>query len=201
MKSSDAQRESTAEAPRRDFFSAAAATLLGALAAAIPLFIGGFAFLDPLARKRLPLRADASTTGPGEAFTRICSIQALTEDGPPQRFPVIDDQVDAWNFTPAQPIGAVFVQRLSENEVRVFHSTCPHAGCSVTCDGTAFNCPCHNSSFNLDGSKRVSSSGRENPSPRDLDRLDVDASQLAQGEVWVRFQNFYTGREEQVAKL
>ena len=53
-----------------------------------------------------------------------------------------------------------------------------------------------NSSFNLDGAKRKSESGRENPSPRDLDKLSVDPSKLADGEVWIKFQNFYTGRVE-----
>ena len=70
----------------------------------------------------------------------------------------------------------------------------------MACDGQAFVCPCHNSSFLLDGKRRLAESGRDNPSPRDLDNLDVDPEKLAQGEVWVRFQNFYTGKHEKVPK-
>ena len=130
----------------------------------------------------------------------MAALSALRPGDAPQRFAVIADRQDAWNYIPDQPIGAVFIERTGESEVRVFNATCPHAGCSVSCDGQSFNCPCHNSSFNLDGTKRVSGSGRENPSPRSLDSLLVDPDQLAKGEIWVKFVNFFTGREKPIPK-
>ena len=133
------------------------------------------------------------------AMRELCCY-ALTVGAPPQRFSVISNQTDAWNFSPQQPIGAVYADRPQDNVVRVFNVTCPHAGCSVSCDGQAYVCPCHNSSFELDGSKRTSESGRENPSPRPLDQLAVDESRLATGDVWVEFKNFYPGRKEKTAK-
>ena len=176
----------------------AGATVLGAMAGIVPAAIGVFAFLNPLTRRPSSPASRSEATGDAkEGYTRICALDALTVGGPPQRFPVIADQRDAWNFVPEQPVGAVYVERTGDDALRVFNTTCPHAGCSVSCDGKAFNCPCHNSAFNLDGTKLTSDSGRENPSPRGLDSLEFD---VLDGDVWVQFQNFYTGREHKEAK-
>ena len=192
-KSSDS---ATQDSTRRRFFETAA-YVLGGIAGIVPAIIGLFAFLDPLRRTPAkPKLHQEGLGGGGQGFIRIASLDALSLNAP-QRFPVIDDQIDAWNFTPDQPVGAVYIEKLSDSAVRVFNTTCPHAGCSVACNGTAFHCPCHNSSFNLDGSKLVSDSGRANPSPRDLDSLEYE---LRDGEIWVKFQNFYTGEHEKKVK-
>ena len=61
-------------------------------------------------------------------------------------------------------------------------------------DNARFACPCHKSSFDLDGHIDDPSS----PAPRDMDSLQVE---IRNGdEVWVRFQNFYTGIEHQRPK-
>jgi menaquinol-cytochrome c reductase iron-sulfur subunit len=166
------------------------------------LAIGLVPFLDPWRRKpQLPTsRLKNGGSGGPEGFIQVASLGALEVGGMPQRFPVIADQLDAWNFSPNQPIGAVFLQRTGDSAVRCFNVTCPHAGCSVSCNGQEYICPCHNSSFELDGVRRAPDSGRENPSPRDLDALEVEPNKLAQGEVWVRFQNFYTGKHEKIPK-
>ena len=194
--SSDDADSSSAQESRRGFFEIAS-IVLGAIVGMGPALIGLVAFLDPLRRnpKKPELYQEGEGAG-GDGLIRVASIDALSE-GSPQRFPVIDDQIDAWNFTPDQPIGSVYVEKLAGGAVRVFNTTCPHAGCSVACNGDAYHCPCHNSSFNLDGSKRVSDSGRENPSPRDLDSLDFE---LRDGEIWVEFKNFYTGKHEKKEK-
>ncbi|MCA9203539.1 MAG: Rieske 2Fe-2S domain-containing protein [Planctomycetales bacterium] len=186
--------------PRRNFLMSLSATVVGAAVGLIPVFTGLIAFLDPLSRKRKVPGAYAAASGGREGFVKVCSLEALAVDGSPQRFAVIDNQTDAWNFTPAQAVGSVYVQRTGNSDVRVFNTTCPHAGCSVAFTGSAYHCPCHNSAFNLDGTKLQSTTGRENPSPRPLDELVVDADKLADGEVWVKYQNFYTGREEQIPK-
>ena len=86
----------------------------------------------------------------------------------------------------------------------VFQATCPHAGCSVGAspDGSAFYCPCHNSSFDLEGRKQ-DRPGKKNPSPRDMDQLQYDEGMLnkPEPEIWVRFVEYYTGRHDQKAKL
>lgn len=181
---------------RRGFIEILSVVVGGILGLA-PFLLGLFAFLDPLFGKhKKPLSRETGESSGKEGFTQVAALNALTPGSPPQRFPVISDLQDAWNFVPDEPVGAVYIERTGETQVRVFNATCPHAGCSVSCDGEMFRCPCHNSSFNLDGTKRTSESGRENPSPRDLDKLDVDLDQLTKGEIWVKFQNFYTGRED-----
>lgn len=185
--------------PRRGFVFATA--LIGGLVALAPLLVGLTSFLDPIIRKRKKPERYAGDGAGDDGFVRISSVGALEENGSPQRFPVIADKQDAWNYIPNQPIGAVFVQRLGGNDIRVFNATCPHAGCSVSCNGAAYHCPCHNSAFDLDGSKLASESGRNNPSPRPLDSLEIDAKRLEKDqEVWVKFQNFYTGRHEKKPK-
>jgi Rieske Fe-S protein len=175
--------------------------VLGSLIAMFPFTTGFWTFLDPLIRPREAPKSRRRNSGGGkEGFVRITTLDALQVGGAPQRFPVIADKADAWNFNADQAVGAVFLQRTGESTVRCFNATCPHAGCSVSCIGQAFICPCHNSAFNLDGTKLASDSGRENPSPRNLDDLPIDPEKLAQNEVWVEFQNFYTGTHEKKAK-
>ena len=187
--------------PRRNFVFEIASIVIGGVVSLAPLLVGVFSFLDPLfGRKHKPL-AYATEGECADGFVRISSLGALEVDGAPQRFPVIADKQDAWNYIPNQPIGAVFVQRIAEDQVRVFNATCPHAGCSVACVGKEFHCPCHNSAFAQDGSKLVSKSGRNNPSPRPLDSLEIDPNRLkTDQEVWVKFQNFYTGKHEKKPK-
>lgn len=194
--SAESKAPSNDDKTRRGFFEIAS-IILGAIVGVAPALIGLVAFLDPLRRTPAKPKSRQQGTGDGASgLIRVASLGALSV-GTPQRFPVIDDQLDAWNFTPDQPIGAVYIEKLADDTVRVFNTTCPHAGCSVACNGAAFECPCHSSSFNLDGTKRVSESGRANPSPRDLDALDY---KVQDGDIWVDFKNFYTGKHEKKEK-
>ena len=181
---------------RRRFFEIASLAL-GAIVSLGPALIGLFAFLDPLLRKTTkPTLHREGDGGSGDRFIRVASASALTP-GSPQRFPVIDDQVDAWNFTPNQPIGSVYIEKPKQGDIRVFTTTCPHAGCSVSCGGDFYECPCHNSAFNLDGTKRTSEGGRANPSPRELDSLNYEQRG---DEIWIEFKSFYTGTHEKKEK-
>jgi Rieske Fe-S protein len=159
--------------------------------------MGLWAFIDPLTRKRTkPLAFRGDNKGP-EGYVRIAPLESLTAGEPPQRFVVIDDKRDSWNFMPNQPVGAIFMQKTGDEKLLVFNATCPHLGCSVSWNGRYFHCPCHNSSFDPDGSKRVTQSGRENPSPRDLDMLQHE---VIDGQIWVKYQDFYTGRPTPIPK-
>ncbi len=171
----------------------------------MPVVLGAVTFLDPLARKKKTPKfyEDEDTTGAPEGFIRVASLNALPKGKEPLRFPVIADQHDAWNFTPDQPIGAVFLERTGKTDIRCFNATCPHAGCSVAYSGATqtYDCPCHNSSFARDGTKIKSDSGRENPSPRDLDPLEVKViGEEGNEDVYVKFQNFYTGKHDRKPK-
>lgn len=198
--SSDAARESAHGAPsgeaRRAFLgTSVAAGAIGAALTLFPLGSGALVLLDPL-RKR---KTDAGEGGEGGAvglFLRVATIDSLPVDGTPVQVPVIADLTDAWNREANQPIGAVYLSR-SGDQVKCFNAICPHAGCFVgyAADRKVYQCPCHTSSFNPDGSIIAPS-----PSPRDMDELEVDAERLKTGEVWIRFVNYLPGKHDRIAK-
>jgi len=162
---------------RRSFLKEGAALLIGALATLVPLLSGLVVFLDPLRRK--------SKAGD---FLFVASLSALPEDGLPRKFPVIAGHTDAWNKVPPAPVGAVYLRRVGK-EVEAFNVVCPHAGCFVDFmpDTKSYLCPCHNSTFALNGKI----SDPRSPSPRALDKLSVEIRN--DSEIWVKFQNFRAG--------
>jgi menaquinol-cytochrome c reductase iron-sulfur subunit len=166
---------------RRSFLKKAITVISGAVAVLPAIGAGLIAFLDPLRRR-----------GSQGLWARVASLEALPADGIPRKFTVFMDHVDAWNKAKNVPVGAVYLRRIKEQEVQALNVVCPHAGCFVELKKDAYGCPCHNSSFDLDGSIRDPKS----PSPRALDKLAVE---LRNGsEVWVQFQNFQAGKKEKV---
>ena len=165
---------------RRTFLTGASALALGALATLAPIGAAVAALLDPL-------RRGSGTTG----MVLVTRIAAIPEDGSPRKFTVTADRTDAWATYADTPVGAVYLRRTGD-EVRALNVVCPHAGCFVGLapDGSRFACPCHRSSFDLDGAVNDAAS----PSPRDMDALEVEIRN--DDEVWVRFQNFLPGRED-----
>jgi menaquinol-cytochrome c reductase iron-sulfur subunit len=177
--------------PRRNIVAATAATIIGAFVGLVPLATGLATFLDPLWRRKTAKSGDE-----GPPFRRVATVEALPPDGTPVQVPVIADLTDAWNREPNQPIGAVYLRRQGDS-VTCFNAICPHAGCFVAyaAERKVFQCPCHTSSFELDG-ERIGAS----PSPRNLDELAVDSARLKEGEVWVQFVNYYPGKEHREVK-
>lgn len=170
-------------AQRRGFLTNAVTVVLGGLVGLVPLASGLAVFLDPLRRK-----------GQNGKFLRVASLEGVPDDGIPRQFPVIAQHVDAWTQS-LEPIGAVYLRRApGQEKPECLTATCPHAGCFVAYDGTSdtFKCPCHNSSFTVEGQIIQPS-----PSPRAMDALEC---KLDQQEVLVKFENFYTGKTEQVVK-
>jgi menaquinol-cytochrome c reductase iron-sulfur subunit len=181
--------------PRRNVLAAAAAVIVGGLASLVPLGAGALVFLDPILRRKT--KAAAGGEQAGRPFRRVATVDSLPADGTPVQVPVIADLTDAWSREPNQPIGAVYLRKLADGQVACFNAICPHAGCFVAYSGErkVFQCPCHTSSFQLDGQRLMPS-----PSPRDMDPLVVDEEKLKSGEVWVQFVNYYPGHEEREAK-
>lgn len=167
---------------RRNFIYKACAIVIGGAIAAVPGVAGLLVLLDPLRRK--------STNG---GAVLVARVEALPENGEPRKFPVLATRVDAWNRTPNMPVGAVYLQRVGDR-VRALNVVCPHAGCFVDFRASQnhFHCPCHNSSFALDGKILDPKS----PSPRGLDELPVEIR--GDGEIWVTFQNFRAGVHEKI---
>jgi Rieske Fe-S protein len=181
--SSDTSHAAPADSQRRGFLVKSGAVVLGALAGLVPAFSGLVVFLDPLRRR-----------GNSDSLVRVTTLDSLPDDGIPRQFPVIAERVDAWNRS-LEPVGAVYLRRQpGQEQPECWTATCPHAGCFVDFDTTSrsFKCPCHNSSFQIDGQIIQPS-----PSPRAMDTLEC---KLQGQEVLVRFENFYTGKTEKVAK-
>jgi menaquinol-cytochrome c reductase iron-sulfur subunit len=172
---------------RRGFLVKLAAGAIGVVLGIFPVAAGALTILDPLIGKKKTK---------GEKI-RVATIEQLPDDGTPVRVPIVADLVDAWNREPNQPIGAVYLRREGDNVV-AFNAICPHAGCFVgyASDTDVFQCPCHTSTFELDGARVMPS-----PSPRDLDKLVVDEDRLAgTGEIWIDFVNYYPGKAQQIPK-
>jgi len=168
---------------RREFCKKASAVVLGGLSAGVPVAAGFRVLLDPLSRA-------SSDSG----MVRVATLDALPADGVPRQFTIHSDRSDAWNHYTNVPIGAVYLRRLGDDQVEALQATCPHAGCFVDYvpGRNGFFCPCHNSSFALDG--RLADA--KSPSPRAMDTLAVEIRN--EREVWVKFQNFHAGRAEKV---
>jgi len=168
--------------PRRNFLKQALTGILSVLVGLVPGLAALMVVFDPLKRR-------SAGTGDPLLVTRLGSLPA---DGVPRRFQVFADRQDAWNTYRNIPIGAVFLRRTTEGEVTALNAACPHAGCSVgfSSDNGRYLCPCHDSSFAVDG--RIAS--ERSPSPRALDTLEVEIR--GDNEVWVRFLNFQPGHKE-----
>jgi menaquinol-cytochrome c reductase iron-sulfur subunit len=185
--SHDASAES-----RRTFMTSAAAVAAGGVVAATPVVVGVATFLSPLGK--------TSET----AKVRVALLEQVPDDGQPRFFPVVADRVDAWTRYAAQRIGAVYLVREKGAATPIaFTAKCPHAGCFIGYmpGDDLFKCPCHTSSFQLDGSR---ARGDKEVSPRDMDRLTVEIRKAKSeagtevDEVWIEFADFQTGRKEQV---
>jgi len=188
------------EPPRRSFLYHAMTIVVSSVIGLAPLVSGLAVFFDPLRR-----RAKAGASADESNWLRIATLDAVPQDGIPRQFPVIADQVDAWNRIPDQPVGLLYLRREPGSQtVEALNAVCPHAGCFVALvdkgDEKQFRCPCHTSAFSLEGGK-LNVAGVTNPSPRDMDPLEVDQEKLAAtGEIWVDFKNFYPGKHERVEK-
>lgn len=170
---------------RRNFLSEFLALACGGLATLTPVAAGIWAFLDPLRRK-----------GAAASFLPVTDLAAIPDDGVPRQFAVISERVDAWTGFAAEPVGAVYLRREKGSEtVEALSATCPHAGCFVEMEATGkcFRCPCHNSTFMLDGGIVAPS-----PSPRPMDALECRVAK--NGEVEVKWEKFRAGVAEKVVQ-
>jgi menaquinol-cytochrome c reductase iron-sulfur subunit len=168
--------------PRRKFVQAALAIITGTVSVLVPIGAGLLTFFDPLRRK----------SAKGDAI-RVTTLNALPADGVPRKFPVLATRTDAWNKFTNVPVGAVYLRRTSENTIEALNVICPHAGCFVdfVADRKSFLCPCHDSTFAIDGKINDPKS----PSPRGLDPLKVE---IRKGEVYVTFMNFRAGTADRI---
>lgn len=153
---------------------------LGGVAIGALLAVPGVAYvIDPLVRRR-----------PRSDQWREIGDAELLRDDRPVSLPIIGERVDAWTRAPEQRLGTVWLRRHEDGTLTAFTAECPHLGCRIGYDDESekFSCPCHDSSFGLDGSVL------DGPSPRDMDRLEA---RVRDGKIEVRFRKFRTAVPEQ----
>jgi menaquinol-cytochrome c reductase iron-sulfur subunit len=169
---------------RRGFIKKFLTGVFGVLAVLGPIGASIAVLLDPLRRK-----VDGTGT-----FVQVTTLTSIPEDGVPRKFPIVSSRVDAWNRSAASPVGAIYLRRIKGQPIQALNVVCPHAGCFVDYAPArnSYLCPCHNSTFALDGSINDPKS----PSPRALDQLVVEIRN--NNQVWVKFQNYRAGTTEQI---
>lgn len=190
-------KHETAPPTRRNILVEGVTAFLSFLLVAIPSALGGIFFLDPILRRKSATAGGAQLDG----FIKLSiTTDTVPEDGTPIAVTVMNDLDDAWNRFKDVPVGSIWLRKNPDGKILVFNSVCPHLGCSVDYrrnEGDFF-CPCHTSSFSLDGEKT-----NEVP-PRAMDSLELLTA--ANGEVkedgtelWVKFQNFRRATAEKIA--
>ncbi len=161
-----------------------AAGVIGAIVAIVPTIPGIGFLLHPLLKKKT-----AGAAG-DDGFVPVTTMEAIPADGSPRSFPVQMDVQDAWNKYPNRQVGSVFLSRDEQGQLKCFSCVCPHLGCTINYaeKSKLYVCPCHASSFTLDGE-------RENQiPPRSMDPLEVRVN--AKNEVEVKYQTFRAGTSE-----
>lgn len=164
---------------RRDFLTwilGLGGTAIGALLA-VP---GASYVLDPLLR----------STGQKGRWIRVAELSSLSKEHPVTA-PVVGEQVDAWTKSPDVRLGTVWLRVVSDDKVVAFNAECPHLGCKIGFneEKSQFACPCHDSSFALDGHVLGG------PAPRGMDKLET---RVEDGHVEVRFMRFRAQTKERI---
>lgn len=181
---------------RRNVLVEGITAIVSFLLIAVPSSLAGLFFMDPIMRKRKSAGGSDEMAG----FIKInLTADAVPADGSPVAVTVKSDLTDAWNLFRDVPVGSIWLRKDESGLIQVFNSICPHLGCSVNYRRSEndFFCPCHTSSFSLDGQKT------NQVPPRDMDSLELktatDGIPADDGqELWVKFQNFKGATEEKV---
>ncbi|MBI1790264.1 MAG: ubiquinol-cytochrome c reductase iron-sulfur subunit [Acidobacteria bacterium] len=150
---------------RRTFFLTVLYSLWAVIAGALALPASIYLLLPPRLRKE-------------KEWAEAGDIRKM-EAGSPVEMVFRRNRLDGWRLTSEK--ATAWVVKKSDGEFVAFAPQCTHLGCAYHWDEEKkdFLCPCHSSTFSLDG--RVTSG----PAPRPLDRYEarVDQNKLLLGEV------------------
>ena len=107
----------------------------------------------------------------------------------PKEMSYITTRQDGYRTTTV--MRSVWLIKPSDHEIIVYSPICTHLGCAYRFENEKrrFQCPCHNSLFDLDG--KVTGG----PAPRPLDRLPV---RVENGRLWVIYKEFKAGVPKQI---
>ena len=138
---------------RKTFFLAFIYGLWGVIGAALALPASAYLLFPPRARK------------PAE-WVPAANLDELKLKQP-EEVVFRRNRVDGWKMTSEK--ATTWVVKLSDSEVIAFAPQCTHLGCAYHWEDKRgdFVCPCHTSSFSMDGKVL------DGPAPRPLDRYQV----------------------------
>jgi len=167
---------------RRRFLSGCTAGLMALMT--------GLIFAPAVAFVTSPLRRRRGAAAAGDDFVDAGALESIPL-GAWTLLPVEIVRQDGWAKTRQPRSVWVLVIATAPGEVRVLSPLCTHLGCPVAWSaGTSeFRCPCHGGIFSKEGTL-VSG-----PPPRGMDSLD---SQIRDGHLWVRWQDFRISTPERI---
>lgn len=115
----------------------------------------------------------------GEAWIPLGPLESFPVDIPtPASF--TRSKVNGWEKT-VNSYG-VYVLRKADNTIMVLSNRCTHLSCRVNWNGSAYLCPCHDASFDING---LVTGG---PPPRPLDQYTGDKVKIEEGVVLIHFE-------------
>ncbi len=152
--------------------------------------IGGLIFAPAVAFVIGPLRRRRGAVPGADEFADAGPVNAIPA-GTWTLIPIEIVRQDGWAKTQQSRSVWVRVKSTAPGDVQVLSPICPHLGCPVgwSSANSQFRCPCHGGVYTADG---VWVSG---PPPRGMDSLE---SQVRDGQLWVRWQDFRIGTSERV---
>jgi menaquinol-cytochrome c reductase iron-sulfur subunit len=153
--------------------------------------ITGLIFAPALAFVVSPLRRRRGATAGGDDFADAGAVDSIPV-GTWTLLPIEIVRQDGWAKARQSRSIWVRVKGTAPGEVQVLSPICTHLGCPIgwSADTSQFHCPCHGGTFDKDGSL-VSG-----PPPRGMDSLE---SQIRDGHLWVRWQDFRISVPERIA--
>jgi len=185
LKESESEKGNCCGDDSRRNFIVVSTVLVSGACAIFPFAAGITTVLDPVKKN--------SEINEKVPWTKVTQLSNLPENGNPIKYEVILKEVrDAWTTYKDVPAGAVYLSRKNQ-EVIAFNLKCPHLGCAVDYRSKTndYFCPCHNSTFGIDGSVV----NEDSPSPRGLDSMET---KIEDGLVWIRFQQFRPNIPEKI---
>lgn len=140
---------------RRDFMKATVYIVGGIVGVAVGVPAVGY-LIEP-----------ALKGGGKEAWIPVGKLADMPEIGKPYPFSFTRVQVNGWERTSTSHGGFIIRKSETPDDILILNSRCTHLGCTVNWkeDEHVFLCPCHDASFNAEGTVI------DGPPPRPLDRF------------------------------
>jgi quinol---cytochrome c reductase iron-sulfur subunit, bacillus type len=177
--STETETTSTVTVGRRGFLQTASA-----IAAAVTAGIVGIPVVRAVASPALAKPI-------ADNWVKVADDIAVLDIGVPIRVDFVQTQDDAWITNRA--LNGVWLYTEDGAKFKAYNGHCTHLGCGymLAKDGKSFICPCHRGQFDIKTGAVLGG-----PPPRPLDELETE---VRDGSVFVKYQDFRLGVAERVA--